>query len=29
MACAFANGEPANGSEVEVDCSGENGVVRG
>ncbi|RPI10153.1 MAG: hypothetical protein EHM63_03565 [Actinobacteria bacterium] len=29
MACAFADGEPANGSEVEVDCSGETGVVRG
>ena len=29
MACAFADGEPANGSEVEVDCSGATGVVRG
>jgi len=29
MACTFADGEPANGSEVEVDCSGETGVVRG
>ncbi len=28
MACAFADGEPANGSEVEVDCSGQTGVVR-
>ncbi len=28
MACAFADGEPANGSEVEVDCSGDTGVVR-
>ena len=29
MACAFANGEPANGADVEVDCSGERGIVRG
>jgi signal transduction protein with GAF and PtsI domain len=29
MACTFADGEPAKGSEVEVDCSGETGVVRG
>jgi signal transduction protein with GAF and PtsI domain len=29
MACAFADGEPANGAEVEVDCSGEQGIVRG
>jgi signal transduction protein with GAF and PtsI domain len=28
MACAFANGEPANGTDVEVDCSGETGVGR-
>lgn len=29
MACAFDDGEPANGAEVEVDCSGEQGIVRG
>jgi signal transduction protein with GAF and PtsI domain len=29
MACAFAGAEPADGDEVEVDCSGEAGVVRG
>lgn len=29
MACTFADGEPANGAEVEVDCSGEQGIVRG
>jgi len=29
MECTFADGEPANGSEVEVDCSGETGDVRG
>jgi signal transduction protein with GAF and PtsI domain len=29
MACAFADGEPTDGDEVEVDCSGEEGVVRG
>ena len=29
MACLFADGEPANGAEVEVDCSGASGVVRG
>ena len=28
MACTFPGGEPANGAEVEVDCSGEAGVVR-
>jgi signal transduction protein with GAF and PtsI domain len=28
MACVFTNGEPANGAEVEVDCSGERGIVR-
>jgi signal transduction protein with GAF and PtsI domain len=28
MACAFVDGEPANGAEVEVDCSAETGVVR-
>lgn len=28
MACAFMNGEPANGAEVEVDCSGDRGIVR-
>lgn len=28
MACAFPTGEPANGDEVEIDCSGADGVVR-
>jgi signal transduction protein with GAF and PtsI domain len=29
MACSFPGGEPADGDEIEVDCSGEAGVVRG
>ena len=29
MACGFAGAEPADGDEVEVDCSGEAGIVRG
>lgn len=29
MACSFDAGEPVPGSEVEVDCSGDEGVVRG
>ena len=29
MACAFSDGEPADGDEVEVDCSGAEGVLRG
>jgi signal transduction protein with GAF and PtsI domain len=29
MACTFPSGEPANDAEVEVDCSGEAGIVRG
>jgi signal transduction protein with GAF and PtsI domain len=29
MGCAFPDGEPATGTEVEVDCSGPEGVVRG
>ena len=29
MSCAFADGEPGDGDEVEVDCTGEEGVVRG
>ncbi|MEI6495389.1 MAG: PEP-utilizing enzyme [Actinomycetota bacterium] len=29
MGTVFDGPEPANGSEVEVDCSGEQGVVRG
>ena len=29
MACQFADGEPADGDDVEVDCSGDEGVVRG
>jgi len=28
MACTFSSAEPANDAEVEVDCSGEAGVVR-
>jgi signal transduction protein with GAF and PtsI domain len=28
MAAEFAGDEPANGTEVEVDCSGEQGVLR-
>jgi signal transduction protein with GAF and PtsI domain len=28
MACAFPDGEPAHDAEVEVDCSGDRGVVR-
>src|SRR5678815_3764693 len=29
MGCAFPDGEPEIGSDVEVDCSGAEGVVRG
>ena len=29
MGLAFAGDEPANGAEVEVDCTGEVGVLRG
>src|SRR3954471_16650701 len=29
MSCAFTDGEPVDGDEVEVDCAGEEGVVRG
>jgi len=29
MACAFTGDEPASGSEVELDCSGDEAVVRG
>lgn len=29
MGATFADGEPADGDEVEVDCSGDDGVVRG
>lgn len=29
MGCAFPGGEPAPGAEVEVDCTGQEGVVRG
>ncbi len=29
MGAAFAHGEPAAGSEVEVDCSGAEGIIRG
>jgi len=28
MACSFTEDEPSSGAEVEVDCSGEQGVVR-
>lgn len=28
MGAAFADGEPPDGAEVEVDCSGDEGVVR-
>ena len=28
MSCAFVDGEPADGTEVEVDCSGDEGIVR-
>ena len=28
MATEFADGVPADGTEVEVDCSGETGIVR-
>ena len=28
MGCVFSDGEPSDGAEVEVDCSGEEGVVR-
>jgi len=29
MAAAFSDGEPVDGTEVEVDCSGDAGVIRG
>jgi phosphohistidine swiveling domain-containing protein len=29
MGCAFARDEPAAGAEVELDCSGDEGIVRG
>ena len=29
MGCTFTDGEPADGDEVEVDCSGAEGVLRG
>ena len=29
MACTFPGGEPEAGAEIEVDCSGADGVVRG
>jgi signal transduction protein with GAF and PtsI domain len=29
MAVAFGDGEPADGSAIELDCSGEEGIVRG
>ena len=29
MACAFAGEEPSAGSEVELDCSGDEAIVRG
>lgn len=29
MAAVFADNEPADGTEVEVDCSGDKGIIRG
>jgi signal transduction protein with GAF and PtsI domain len=29
MAVAFADGEPADGVDIELDCSGDEGIVRG
>ena len=29
MGCAFSSEEPAAGTEVELDCSGDDGIVRG
>jgi signal transduction protein with GAF and PtsI domain len=29
MGAVFVDGEPAAGTEVEIDCSGEEGIVRG
>ena len=29
MSCVFSDGEPGDGDEVEVDCSGDEGVLRG
>ena len=29
MACTFDGDEPTDGSEIEVDCSGASGIVRG
>jgi signal transduction protein with GAF and PtsI domain len=29
MAVAFASGEPADGTDIQLDCSGDEGVVRG
>ena len=29
MSCTFSAGEPADGAEVELDCSGDEGIVRG
>ena len=29
MACAFHDGEPADGTTIELDCSGDQAVVRG
>ena len=29
MGCRFPDGEPADGDEVEVDCAGTEGIVRG
>ena len=28
MACRFPDGEPDDGAEVEIDCSGDEGIVR-
>lgn len=29
MGCTFSDGEPARGAEVELDCSGEEAILRG
>ena len=29
MSAAFSDGEPSDGAVVEVDCSGEDGIIRG
>jgi len=29
MAASFPDGEPSDGSEIELDCTGERGIIRG